>query len=428
MACTGISDAVSGNNRSGQAIHKTNNEGAKMSKQKQSLWQLKAQAKNKVSGSRGVMRNLRQQRCFAVTPAMLLAGAMSVTAANGSPVDRTEPGIRAMAMSGAFVAQADDSSAMWYNPAGLGSFITEEGSRVEFSTIYGDKIVQASDEQDEGGQLSVLWARAGHRFAFALGGYDTSTIAITLPATLNSAAENVTLGAYDLSMAFSFAVDDLLLGTTMGLTSLTPYEQSGYEDLDESSYSWQVGARYLVLSQYIDVFDTSLLFELDAAGLYRSEVKVQVFRPLVRHAYQATEFTARPQAITGGLRAGLGWISEMVIWKLHLNADHEISTYSDMAVFLVDPAATGDVDLERTALGAELVMSLAESNWQFSLRGGAADQQSDFDNFNETVVSVGAGVKYKRATFEVAAQRVEPSASSSSLPKDFLSAGISFTW
>jgi hypothetical protein len=141
-----------------------------------------------------------------------------------------------------------------------------------------------------------------------------------------------------------------------------------------------------------------------------------------------TEFTAYPESLSAGIHTGLGWISEMLIWKLNFNFDQEMATYSNMAPFMVDAQVPGDIQLSRTAMGGELLLSQDKSNWQLSLRGGVAEQISDFDDFNETVLSAGVGVKFMRTSFEVAVQRSEPAEKSTSLPREAVSAGISFTW
>ena len=55
----------------------------------------------------------------------------------------TTPGTRAMGMGGAFVAQATDSSALWYNPAGLGF-----SKGIDVTLDYGD--VVAAKGHDDG--------------------------------------------------------------------------------------------------------------------------------------------------------------------------------------------------------------------------------------------------------------------------------------
>jgi hypothetical protein len=393
-------------------------------------WMLQPQSKNKIACHSSVISRLSQKACFAVTPTMFLAGALmtNMSAANAATIDRIEPGIRAMAMSGAFVAQADDSSAIWYNPAGLAHLAGDSEPHGEFTTVYGNSSDSSKDATDEGEQLSVLWARGGSTLAFALGLYDTQAINITLPAAAGSDSERLTLESYDLSMGLAMAYKNLLLGVKLAVTSLAPSEESTYEDLDESTFNWQVGAQYRFVNEYFDIFDTSALVELDVGANYRAEAKVTVFDPLIRHPYKLTEFTAYPESLSAGIHTGLGWISEMLIWKLNFNFDQEMATYSNMAPFMVDAQVPGDIQLSRTAMGGELLLSQDKSNWQLSLRGGVAEQISDFDDFNETVLSAGVGVKFMRTSFEVAVQRSEPAEKSTSLPREAVSAGISFTW
>lgn len=78
---------------------------------------------------------------------------------------QTHPGTRAMGMAGMFVAQADDSSAIWYNPAGPKS---EGAAKSDVSVEFAN----APRVDDDGG-----YARGGAKLKF-LGGYTEKNLAI----------------------------------------------------------------------------------------------------------------------------------------------------------------------------------------------------------------------------------------------------------
>ena len=80
--------------------------------------------------------------CFFI----VLMSSYNVTASHGVEEYYSTPGTRAQGMAGNFVALATDSSAVWYNPAGLG-FNT---GHIDMTLEYGDYVAFDGDTLDEG--------------------------------------------------------------------------------------------------------------------------------------------------------------------------------------------------------------------------------------------------------------------------------------
>ena len=77
---------------------------------------------------------------------------------------QTSPGTRAMGMAGVFAAQADDSSAIWYNPAGLASAAAANTDiSVEFANI--PEVNERDEYARSGIELKFLGAYTQRRFA-----------------------------------------------------------------------------------------------------------------------------------------------------------------------------------------------------------------------------------------------------------------------
>ncbi len=77
---------------------------------------------------------------------------------------QTHPGTRAMGMAGVFVAQADDSSAIWYNPAGAKSdAATKADISVEFANVPG--VNNEGEYSRSGAELKFLGGYTEERFA-----------------------------------------------------------------------------------------------------------------------------------------------------------------------------------------------------------------------------------------------------------------------
>ncbi len=66
----------------------------------------------------------------------------------------TYPGTRAMGMAGSFIAQANDSSAVWYNPAGL---MQPGAPKFDLTAEYG-KVPQRDESGKYGSDNSLKFA------------------------------------------------------------------------------------------------------------------------------------------------------------------------------------------------------------------------------------------------------------------------------
>lgn len=104
----------------------------------------------------------------AFLPGLLFAQGASKVATTGAQFLEMEPGSRAMGMGGAFVAEANDASSIWWNPAGMSRLDRTEamfmhaswlaGIRYEFVSAvspFGDNAVGVSVASVSYGQMEV---------------------------------------------------------------------------------------------------------------------------------------------------------------------------------------------------------------------------------------------------------------------------------
>lgn len=99
----------------------------------------------------------------------LVTAAHAVKTQNNFP----KPGVRPIAMGGAFVAVADDVNSIYYNPAGLG-FVTNNQVQIMHTDLYGigiDYNYLAFAKQ----KMGIAWAHFGVGPDFLMGGGDFSS-------------------------------------------------------------------------------------------------------------------------------------------------------------------------------------------------------------------------------------------------------------
>lgn len=152
----------------------------------------------------------------------------------GSEAFFTNPGTRAMSMGGAFTAQADDSTAIWYNPAGL----YQQGNPGDF-TVEGGSVPSISD----GGQyntdeiklkyIGLKGASKKDGWSFGVSYFEPYKMATIVPGKL-SPTDTKTIGRVDvdyrqLSFAAAGGVGDRFsLGISYDILNLSPVNAKNY--------------------------------------------------------------------------------------------------------------------------------------------------------------------------------------------------------
>ena len=93
---------------------------------------------------------------------MLFSGLLSSLNVAASEIFENHPGTRAMGMAGVFTAQADDSSAIWYNPAGPKHYAA---IKRDFSVEWGELAARGTANNDRAEAAELARSDATLKFA-----------------------------------------------------------------------------------------------------------------------------------------------------------------------------------------------------------------------------------------------------------------------
>lgn len=316
------------------------------------------------------------------------------------------PGTRAMAMSGAFVATAGDSTALWYNPAGMAKLsdsidftiekgdIAEEKTNAEF-TPGGELYQEDSDIKYlavAGGGMGIAYFKPYKFFSTAtynVSGTPTQAEVETELSELKfgqglEVAKNIRVG-YTLDMIFKEA-------------DIDPIGSGVDEDISQTDFGFSLG-----LQGDVPLGDLVMKGHKFSYGLmYRSgtdsEVEDDVFSDKVEGV------PGRPQALNYGIAyaAPLSFIEALPMF-MTFNYEMDDLVYEDVRNFTT---TSQDVDAEKSAWGVELQLFPGfMQNGSLFVRFGGAEVEMDgeaslVEEFD--VSSFGLGVKLGNWIFDYA--------------------------
>lgn len=229
----------------------------------------------------------------------------------------TYPGTRAMGMAGAFTAQADNSSAVWYNPAGLG----QQGMPDSDATVEYGSVPNISDKGDYNTDKSALKfiSIGGHNkssASFGLSYFVPYQFALYIPETGTFSSQPI--GRVDATYSqYSFAgaigAENLSLGATLDMV-LRDVTGGSYSGGSGSGYGYSVGGLYKVVnSEYA---------ALKAGAVYRSTVTIE--SNLISGDIVGKYLPSKPESTAYGLNLMLPFsyaivnvnaVSEKILWS-----------------------------------------------------------------------------------------------------------------
>lgn len=295
------------------------------------------------------------------------------------------PGTRAMGMAGAFIAQADDSSAIWYNPAGL----RQKGlTIVDFTADYGE--IPKTDNSGNYGKSNEpkFLSLAGYyeKWSVGISYFKPYNISINIPDIPTGSRRNTPIGIVDNSIGFvTFAAarkfgeeDSLSLGVSVDYPSESDKEKEyeGTKHMFRTSKGFRpsIGMLYNLLET--DYFSARI------GGVYRSGNNTEI-----SEAYSKTAVTSlidkyilgMPPSMGGGINIS----SPVLYFLLNANACYEVIEWSKVR---------GATDYQRTSYGGELTTSISEK-YSISFRGGYSlstpVDKNKYSEFNSTTFGVG---------------------------------------
>lgn len=223
---------------------------------------------NILKSDRGIQMKVVKVRFIALC---VMGASIFHSAALANEAFFTYPGTRAMGMAGAFTAQADNSSAVWYNPAGL----SQQGSAdyditAEYGTMptMSDTYEYSTDKSDF--KFGSLTARdKNSSISYGVSYFVPYRFALYIPEKANTWDTNP-IGRVDatysqISFAGAMSGERLSIGGTLDMLQSDVKGGSGFNN--GSGFGYSIGGLYKVISGEYG--------SLKAGAVYRSKVKIE---------------------------------------------------------------------------------------------------------------------------------------------------------
>lgn len=357
----------------------------------------------------------------------------------------TYPGTRAMGMAGAFIGQANDSSAVWYNPAGL----RQPGlPHVDITGEYGS-IPKRDDKGSYGSADSWKFFSGSYSppgknnpdeepaWAFGLSYFkpyqislDLFNVCATSPCTTSNVIGRVDTSYNQISLAFANRLGNMFSwgGTLDYLSSssnrFSTTSSNGYS-LTPSGTGYSAGA-------LLKMIDTKFL-DISTGVLWRSGIKLSYGKgdnPTPEEEVISYYLPDRP----GIYGAGVNMQIPASFFVLTTNVDYEKVLWSKAFVNVDKPTVSFNpdgMDYTKMSFGGELLLPFSES-FSIAIRGGSSestpDDETKFAKINSTTYGVGLNIK-RNFTIDAASEKRELSRSAGSNNSyDFWSVSVSYQY
>lgn len=304
---------------------------------------------------------------------LLTAAAIAATTsvAHSNEIYYSMPGTRAMGMGGAFVAQADDSTAMHYNPAGL----AHEGPKYDVTVELGNNMTYSSAEGRHTSKQAMKWAsfRAG-----------TLGIANYQPYEFNFGTTSV-----KYTMTSFGAGKDLGDGLKAGITFDLVQAAGGVSD---SGYGFSVGfLKELAKNQTIF---SDIKFDLNLGLLARNEAEMGTYN-------DSTTAASRPAEKTWGLNAKFQNLIPSAL--VSVNYSNSLKEW-DSAAHYTSTSATG-LNFVREAFGTEISLAASDSMQMFFRLGRTYAKAQNNNYFNSDSTNFGFGIAFGSFAIDMASEK-----------------------
>lgn len=315
----------------------------------------------------------------------------------------TYPGTRAMSMSGAFIAQADDSSAIWYNPAGL----KQPGVIFDFTVEAGNVPSLSDNNSYKTDHTQLKFVSLGYNSTKSLWSFGASyftpyNFSVYIPEKLFS-SDTYPIGRvdapykqYSLAAARKFS-DNFFIGATADfLESLIEannldIKYSEYYSSRISGLGGSVGALYKIF--HSDALD------LKVGAIYRTEARLTgksqdcsssdpnscvSNKHGVGDSIISKYLPSRPESRAIGVNAGFN----ISVLRFGLNAGYEQTLWSK--AFSSNKVDASGLDYSKTMLGGEVIVPISSSMIVF--RAGQSESTPDDSKKYSTIKSSSYGL------------------------------------
>ncbi|MBA3582663.1 MAG: hypothetical protein H0W44_09455 [Gammaproteobacteria bacterium] len=249
----------------------------------------------------------------------------------------TTPGTRAAGMAGAFIGQADDASAIFYNPAGLSLNAPDS----EVAINVGNAPSYSSDAPSEVTQDDFFV----HWISYRVNNYGFAYFQLqdyTLPASSLEGAKNIKNSQW--SVAGAWDVHDYIgLGASFDMIAAS--EDFIWED---NAFGFTFGLHSALLNMRT--------VGLNAGLTYKTEADFGT--------YTADRYFGRPQSLALGLNGRFNIASAL------LNLNYQIETLAWDKITSTPSGSSVIGQYEKSAFGLEVAMPIKNIN--YALRFGSA--------------------------------------------------------
>lgn len=342
----------------------------------------------------------------------------------------TYPGTRAMGMAGAFIGQANDSSAVWYNPAGL----MQAGAPSFDLTVEYGKIPKRDETGKYNSETDLKFGSLGAANfpdpGWAVGlsyfiPYQVSLNLDTVCAGTGTCTSANSIGRVDASykqmsfaMAKSFGPRFSIGGTVDAVNA-----ESDRLSKIPTGIGYSLGA-------LLTIADTEYL-KINTGLLYRSAVEVGFdIEDITTNEEEVITFYLPDRPAIQG--AGLNIEISPGFFILNANADYENILWSD-AFVKNDSYVSFDVEgmnYTKLSYGGELLLPFSEA-FSIALRGGRSEATPDDENKFVKIGSTtyGVGINMGHFAIDAASENREFSNNTGSANKyDFWSLSLSLQY
>lgn len=364
----------------------------------------------------------------------IIALTMLLTSINGHAFERKDYSVRAMGMGGAFIAQADDSSALFYNPAGMGVLGDAASSTFDFS-LYNSTVEHVYSEdmaenQDNYAGIMAMWQKG--RGAIGIGAADSYTIDIVRPLT-QYVSEPVRVSSTEWIAGGAWGNDYAKLGLAFSLIEATASSDEKNPESD-TCLGTTISGKLTPLDGFADLSNHSFGYTLNLGAVYKTQCNAEPDKKNINSSLSNREMTIRPEYFGGGLNLGLFWLNSYVSSQLNLNADIDRSHYYGFTDLLpIDESirqGINEVEVSRIAFGAELLLAMVDSHAAVILRAGQSTQTDNLaDYVSDNTKTLGLGVAYRAVTFDFSVSTITPNKTNPLTQARKLYAGsVAFNW
>lgn len=326
------------------------------------------------------------------------------------------PGARQTAMAGAFVAQADDSYALFYNPAGM-ALVTNAGDEADKQLAFSNGRLQSDTDATLTREslysftfTSVSSQSDGSSTALGMGWAQVARTPLLLPD--NQGPTVKPLVSNEIILGCAGGPSWLKIGGGLNIVHGKARLIDGRNgENDVLGLGGNLGLLVLPLDAYVDVLNTSWHSVIRLGAMYQTEAADDLKYREPKALPIEREVSLRPENAVAGAHVALGVLAGGMALELRGNVSVSQQTWSNLMPLLEPNMISQEVNLELQTLrmGGELLLMPFDSDLTIALRAGASSAEDNQDNrYANDTRSFGFGLDYSGYQLNLATEDVTP--------------------